>query len=334
MKSLWNKIKENQAELNPRVRLLGSVILLGIFFILPFYLDAYWTLILGYVGIYVMMGVGLNIVVGYAGLLDIGYVAFYAIGAYTYAMLASSDYGLHYSFWTLIFVCLLVTSLARMLLGIPILRMRGDYLAIVTLGFGSIIELLLRNMTNLTQGSRGIKGIFAPQLWGAVLNQPVHFYYIILGFCVLSIIISSRLNNSRLGRAWIAIREDEDAAELCGVDTVKVKLLAFTIGGAAAGVGGAIFAARQGYVSPDDFTLMVSINVLCLIIIGGMGSLPGVILGSFVLIGLPEVLRSAKEWRMMLFGALLVAMMIFRPEGLLPSRIRKLEFEEPEDSGE
>ncbi len=308
-----------------REAVIFSLCFLALMAVLPFSLNSYWILTLGYVGIYVFMGLGLNIVVGYAGLLDIGYVAFYAIGAYVYAILASSDYGLHYSFWFLLFVCMVAAAAARLLLGLPVLRLRGDYLAIVTLGFGAIVELLLRNLTTLTKGSHGIKGIYSPQLWGTILKQPVHFYYIILVLCVFAVIISMRLYDSRLGRAWIAIREDEDVAELSGINTTKYKLTAFVIGGMFAGIGGAIFAARQGYISPDDFTLMVSIHVLCLIIIGGLGSIPGVIIGAFILIGLPEALRAASQWRMMIFGGLLVAMMVFRPEGIWPSRLRRIE---------
>jgi branched-chain amino acid transport system permease protein len=294
--------------------------------ILPIFIGSYWTHVLGYIGIYVMLGLGLNIVVGFAGLLDLGYVAFYAIGAYSYALVASPKFGLHIPFWIMVFVCILLASAGGALLGIPVLRMRGDYLAIVTLGFGEIIRIILNNLDSVTNGPQGISGIDPPVLFSINFNTPYHFYYLILAGILVSVFISDRLNNSRIGRAWIAMREDEDAAAMMGINTIKYKLMAFTIGASFAGVGGIIFAARQKAIFPADFSLMVSINVLCLIIIGGMGSIPGVIIGAIVLIGLPELLREVYQFRMLAFGALLVIMMIFRPTGFLPSARRKMEF--------
>jgi branched-chain amino acid transport system permease protein len=268
------------------------------------------------------------VVVGFAGLLDLGYVAFYAIGAYGYALLASPQFGIHIPFWAMVPVCVLLAGLARALLGLPVLRMRGDYLAIVTLGFGEIIRIILNNLDPVTQGPKGLLRIDPPALGGFVIDTPMRWYYLILVGVLCSVFVADRLNNSRIGRAWIAIREDEDAAAVMGIHTLKYKLLAFTVGASFAGVGGAIFAARQGSIFPENFSLMVSINVLCLIIIGGMGSIPGVILGAVVLIGLPEVLREVQQYRMLAFGALLVVMMIFRPAGLIPSARRKMEFRE------
>jgi branched-chain amino acid transport system permease protein len=206
--------------------------------------------------------------------------------------------------------------------------MRGDYLAIVTLGFGEIIRILLNNLDPLTNGPRGILRIDPPFLGDFPVNSPARWYYMIIAGIILSVFIADRLNNSRIGRAWIAMREDQDAAAIMGINILKYKLLAFTIGASFAGVGGAIFAARQGSIFPENFSLYVSINVLCLIIIGGMGSIPGVIIGSVVLIGLPEVLREVQQYRMLVFGGLLVAMMIFRPMGFIPSARRKMEFKE------
>lgn len=295
---------------------------------LPSLVGNYWTQILGDIGIYVMLGIGLNVVVGFAGLLDLGYVAFYAIGAYGYALLASPQFGIHVPFWVMVPACVLLVALARALLGLPVLRMRGDYLAIVTLGFGEIIRIVLNNLDPITQGPKGLLRIDPPMLGSLVIDNPVRWYYLILVGVLFSVFVADRLNNSRIGRAWIAIREDEDAAAVMGVHILKYKLMAFTIGASFAGVGGAIFAARQGSIFPENFSLMVSINVLCLIIIGGMGSIPGVILGAVVLIGLPEVLREVQQYRMLAFGALLVAMMIFRPAGFIPSARRKVEFKE------
>jgi branched-chain amino acid transport system permease protein len=206
--------------------------------------------------------------------------------------------------------------------------MRGDYLAIVTLGFGEIIRIILNNLDPVTQGPKGLLRIDPPVLGSLVIDDPLKWYYLILLGVLGSVFVADRLNNSRIGRAWIAIREDEDAASVMGVHVLKYKLLAFTIGASFAGVGGTLFAARQGSIFPENFSLMVSINVLCLIIIGGMGSIRGVVLGAVVLIGLPEVLREVQQYRMLAFGALLVVMMIFRPAGLIPSTRRKLVFKE------
>ncbi len=296
--------------------------------LVPIFVGNYWVQVLGDIGIYVMLGIGLNVVVGFAGLLDLGYVAFYAIGAYGYALLASPHFGLHIPFWIMLPVCVALAAGGGALLGIPVLRMRGDYLAIVTLGFGEIIRIILNNLDPVTNGPRGILRIDPPYIGDFTVNTPVRWYYMILAGIIFSIFVADRLNNSRIGRAWIAMREDQDTAQIMGINILKYKLLAFVIGASFAGIGGAIFAARQGSVFPENFSLMVSINVLCLIIIGGMGSIPGVILGAIILIGLPEVLRAVEQYRMLAFGALLVAMMIFRPTGIIPSSRRKIDFTE------
>jgi branched-chain amino acid transport system permease protein len=296
--------------------------------LLPPLVGNYWTQVLGNIGIYIMLGIGLNVVVGFAGLLDLGYVAFYAIGAYGYALLASPHFGIHIPFWLMLPACVAIAAGGGALLGIPVLRMRGDYLAIVTLGFGEIIRIVLNNMDTVTNGPRGLLRIDPPAIGDFIVNSPFRWYYLILVSIFLSTFVAERLNNSRIGRAWIAMREDQDAAAVMGINILKYKLLAFAIGASFAGIGGAIFAARQGSIFPENFSLMVSINVLCLIIIGGMGSIPGVILGSVILIGLPEVLRGIQQYRMLAFGGLLVIMMIFRPTGFIPSARRKMEFKE------
>ncbi len=283
------------------------------------------TRVIAYSGLYIILGLGLNIVVGLAGLLDLGYVAFYAIGAYTYALLASDFFDIHISFWVLLPIAALLSAVAGILLGIPVLRMRGDYLAIVTLGFGEIIRILVTNLRELTNGSQGLIGIDRPQLFGLELKSGTHYYYLIFVFILLAIFVSTRLDRSKIGRAWIAMREDEDAAQMVGVNTTFYKLLAFAVGAFVGGLGGAIFAAWQGSIFPDNFNLYVSINVLCLIIIGGMGSIPGVVIGSFALIALPDILRAFSQYRLLLFGLLLIVMMIARPEGFIPSRRRQLE---------
>ncbi|MCL5264501.1 MAG: ABC transporter ATP-binding protein [Chloroflexi bacterium] len=312
---------------------LATLFLLAL--LLPLRADSYQVHILGYIGLFAMMGVGLNVVVGFAGLLDLGYVAFFAIGAYTYALLASPQFGLHIPFWFVIPVAVAIAALAGVLLGIPVLRMRGDYLAIVTLGFGEIIRLVLNNLDPVTRGPQGLSSIDRPSipLISFTLDTPIHFYYLILIACVLSMFIAGRLENSRVGRAWVAMREDEDAAAAMGVDLIKYKLLAFAIGASFAGFGGVIFAARQGSIFPADFTLMVSINVLALVIIGGMGSIPGVVVGAIILVGLPEVLRDIQQFRMLVFGALLVAMMIFRPEGFISAARQRSEVQRIRELG-
>ncbi len=310
---------------NRRVFIPALIFLVAL---LPPFAGNYWTQILGDIGIYVILGIGLNVTVGFAGLLDLGYVAFFAIGAYVYALCASPQFGIHIPFWLMLPACVGSAALGGALLGIPVLRMRGDYLAIVTLGFGQIVRILLNNLDPVTNGPRGLLRIDPPSIGAFVINSPASWYYLILLGILVSAGLASRLNHSRIGRAWIAMREDQDAAAMMGINVLRYKLLAFTVGASFAGFGGAVFAARQGSIFPENFSLMVSINVLCLIIIGGMGNIPGVILGAVILIGLPEVLREIQQYRMLVFGALLVIMMVFRPEGLLPSAKRKTELKE------
>ncbi len=286
---------------------------------------AYWVRVVGYAGLYIILGLGLNVVVGFAGLLDLGYVAFYAIGAYTFALLAGGQFDIHLAYWLIVPIAALLASLAGVILGLPVLRMRGDYLAIVTLGFGEIIRLLATNLTGLTNGSQGLYDLDAPVLFGLELRTGTHFYYLIFVLVLIVIFFTYRLDQSRIGRAWVAMREDEDVAQMMGVNTTRYKLLAFAIGALIGGLGGSIFAAWQGSIFPDNFNLFVSINVLCLIIIGGMGSIPGVVIGSFALIALPDILREFANYRLLLFGLLLVVMMVARPEGFIPSRRRQLE---------
>ena len=307
-----------------------------ILLVAPQLIGQYWNYTMGTVGIYVLLGLGLNIVVGLAGLLDLGYVAFFAIGAYTMGLLTAPEpHGLMLSFWVALPIGVATAALSGILLGIPVLRMRGDYLAIVTLGFGEIIRILSKSdlLTSFSGGPQGVKNI-TPGLFGAGVSKASYFMYfmylILLGIALLAF-ITHRLQNSRTGRAWMAMREDEDVAEAMGVFTLKYKLLAFAIGAAFAGLGGAIYASRNQFVGPEDFTLMVSINVLCLVIIGGMGSIPGIIVGALVLKGMPEILRELDEYRMLFFGALLIFMMIVRPEGLWPSKRRQMELHEKED---
>jgi ABC-type branched-subunit amino acid transport system permease subunit len=309
----------------------GKIVLFGLMGVLlivgPMRLNDYWNFTLGTVGIYVMMGLGLNIVVGLAGLLDLGYVVFFAVGSYTMALLtAPTPHDIMWNFWLVLPIAVGLAAIIGVLLGIPVLRLRGDYLAIVTLGFGEIIRVLLKaeSLSGFSNGPRGIPKIGQPAFFGIPFNSERDFMYMIILAVILVIFLTIRLQNSKIGRAWIAIREDETVAQAMGINTLKAKLLAFGIGAAFAGMGGALFASRSQFTGPDDFTLMISINVLAVVIVGGMGSIPGVIAGAFVLKGLPEILRDLESYRILAFGALLVVMMIYRPQGLIPSTRRRL----------
>jgi branched-chain amino acid transport system permease protein len=313
------------------------LIILGIagLIILPFFLGTYYAEVINNVGIYILMGMGLNIVVGFAGLLDLGYVAFFAIGAYTMAILTTEGHlnasGLN--FWAALPLCVLAAVTAGVILGVPVLRMRGDYLAIVTLGFGEIIRILA--MSDLLKpyigGAQGVLNIPKPSIGSLTLTKPEHLYFVILGGVLIAAFVSWRLRDSRLGRQWMAMREDEDVAEAMGINLVSTKLLAFAIGAGFSGLSGAIFASKLTSIFPNSFELLKSIYVLCLIIVGGLGSLPGVVVGALILIGLPELLREFAEYRMLMYGALLVVMMLAKPEGFWPSAIMKRELHAHEE---
>ena len=275
--------------------------------------------------IYVVLGLGLNIVVGLAGLLDLGYVAFYAVGAYAYALM-NLYWGV--SFWTALPVGALLGAFCGMLLGFPVLRLRGDYLAIVTLGFGEIIRLVLENWGEFTHGPSGISGIPRPEFFGLTqgLSNSIYFmYYMMLVMVVFTVFIVNRLKNSRIGRAWQALREDEIACQAMGVDKVKTKLLAFSLGATWAGLVGVVFAAKTSFVNPASFTFLESAIILSIVVLGGMGSILGVLLGAFVLILLPEYLRAFSEYRMLVFGATMVLVMVFRPQGLIRDVRKKID---------
>ncbi len=278
--------------------------------------------------LYICLGLGLNVVVGLAGMLDLGYIAFYGVGAYTYALL-NTVYGL--GFWVALPFAGIFACIAGCIVGYPTLRMRGDYLAIVTLGFGEIIRIILNNWMSLTNGPNGILGIDRIGFWFPVFENGFTFehfwvkklqmfYYFALALAVFTALAVNRLNFSRVGRAWESIREDETAAELMGVNTFIYKLLAYATGAFFAGLAGAFFAARMKFVSPESFTFLESAMVLCMVVLGGMGSIPGIILGVAALIVLPEVFREFEAYRMLIFGATMLVMMLFRPAGLLPAK--------------
>lgn len=313
------------------LKITSSFLLIILLLALPQILGLFLSEVLTIVGLYVLLGWGLNIVVGFAGLLDLGYVAFFAIGAYTTAVLTSPELGFfNLSFWTALPFAILMGVLSGVLLGIPVLKMRGDYLAIATLGFGEIIRILVLSdfLRPWLGGAQGIAKIPKASIGGFELAGPQQIYYLILAGCLLVGIISWRLRDSRLGRAWMAVREDEDVAQALGVNLVTTKLLAFATGAAFSALSGAIFATKLGSVYPHSFNVMISINIVCLIIVGGMGSLPGVLVGSIALVGLPELLREFAEYRLLVYGAALVAMMLLKPEGLWPEALRRRELHE------
>ncbi|MDQ1392336.1 MAG: branched-chain amino acid transport system permease protein [Acidimicrobiaceae bacterium] len=288
------------------------------------------------VGIYVLVALGLNVVVGEAGLLDLGYVAFFAVGGYSMGLLGNR---VHWPFFLILPVGIALSMLAGVILGGPTLRLRGDYLAIVTLGFGEIVHLVARN-TDSIGGPRGVSPIPHPpnfNLFGYHVRfgilDPKPYYYLLLAMIVLTIVVVSNLKRSRVGRAWTAIREDEDAAELMGVPTFRFKLWAFAIGAGIGGAAGVMYTSKVISISPDNFIFQLSILFLAAVVLGGSGNIPGVILGAAVVAYLPERFRSFAQYRIMVFGAALVVMMIFRPQGLLPSRRRAKELLEPEPGG-
>jgi branched-chain amino acid transport system permease protein len=308
---------------------IGALVVVAL--LLPQILGIFFSDILDNVGIYILMGLGLNIVVGFAGLLDLGYVAFFAIGAYTVALLTSPELGFaHLTFWQSLPFALLAAVLAGVILGLPVLRLRGDYLAIVTLGFGEIIRLLVLSdwLKPWLGGAQGVQRIAQPQIGGFVFNTQQSLYYIILVFIAMAGFVAWRLKDSHVGRSWMALREDEDVAQAMGINIVLTKLLAFGTGAFFSGLAGTMFVAKLGSSYPTSFNFFVSINVLSLIIVGGIGSIPGVFVGALVLLGAPDVLREFTDYRFMFYGAVLVAMMLFRPEGLWPEARRRLELHE------
>ena len=317
-----------------------------------------WVRITNYAILYVLLALGLNIVVGFAGLLDLGYIAFYALGAYTYALLASPHFNLHLPFWIILPLGAAIAALFGVLLGAPVLKLRGDYLAIVTLGFGEIIRIFLNNLSrpvNLTNGPQGIAridpftvGEFSfgkyESFLGLEFSGPIKYYYLLLAVALGIILVNIRLQNSRVGRAWEAIREDEVAARSMGINTRNMKLLAFAMGASFGGIAGGMFSAIQSFISPESFVLVESIMVVSMVVLGGMGNIWGVILGALLLSFVPEVLRwtvqpvqqalfgrmlvEPEVIRMLLFGLALVLVMLFRPAGLLPSAVRQRELTE------
>lgn len=339
----------------------GVVLVALALLLLPFALSfagTAWVRIANFALLYVLLALGLNIVVGFAGLLDLGYIAFYGVGAYAYALLASPHFGLHLPFWAILPIGAALAALFGVLLGAPTLKLRGDYLAIVTLGFGEIVRIFLNNLSqpvNITRGPQGIAGIDPVRIAGVDFSRtdslvgipfsgPMKYYYLLLVLLLAIILVTVRLQDSRIGRAWEAIREDETAARAMGIDTTAMKLLAFAMGASFGGVAGGMFAAIQSFISPESFVLVESVMIVAMVVLGGMGNIPGVILGAVLLAFVPEILRWTVEpvqralfgrmlvepevIRMLIFGLALVLVMLYRPAGLLPSAVRKRELAE------
>ena len=323
------KLLISQRLLNDKRFSIPALVAVTIFILaFPFLFSMYQTTIMSTALIYVMLGLGLNIVIGLAGLLDLGYVAFYAVGAYSYALL---NYHFGITFWVALPIGGVLGAIFGIILGYPVLRLRGDYLAIVTLGFGEIIRLVLENWNEFSFGPSGISNIPRPDFLGMdmSLQANINFiYYILIGLVIFTIFVVNRLQNSRIGRAWIALREDEIACQAMGIDKAKTKLTAFALGATWAGMGGVVFAAKTTFINPASFTIWESVMILCIVVLGGMGSVVGVIVGAMVLILLPEYLRAFSEYRMLIFGTMLVTMMVFRPGGIIPDIRKKYKFEE------
>ncbi len=317
-----------QALLQDKRVTLPGIFVLGAFTLLfPHIFSMYQTNIMISALIYVMLGLGLNIVIGLAGLLDLGYVAFFAVGAYSYALL-NMHYGL--VFWIALPLGGLLAALFGILLGYPVLRLRGDYLAIVTLGFGEIIRLVLENWNEFSFGPSGIANIPKPGLPGMDLSlegSTIFIFYIIVALVIFTIFVINRLENSRIGRAWIALKDDEIACQAMGINKAKTKLRAFALGAMWAGMGGVVFAAKTTFINPASFTIWESVIILCTVVLGGMGSIAGVMSGALLLILLPEYLRDFGQFRMITFGSVLVLMMVFRPGGIIENVRKTYKFE-------
>jgi len=326
------------------VNATSMLVLAIVLVLLPQLLGSTLSQVLGQVGVFLLMGLGLNIVVGYAGLLDLGYVAFFATGAYLTALFTGANrvtsigdlvapaFVLHLNFYLAVPLVIVVTALVGVLIGAPVLRLRGDYLAIVTLGFGEIARVLVQSswLQDYTGGPQGLRDVTDAAIGGFGFRDPQPFFYLVLVFCVLAIFVSQRLASSRVGRAWNAMREDELAAEAMGVSTIKYKLLAFAMGAAVGCLSGTLFAVQIGSIASGSFTILVSITVLAIVILGGMGSIPGVIVGTLLLIGLPGLLDEFEEYRLLIYGAALILIMILRPQGLIPNVRRMRELQEDE----
>ncbi|AYD04219.1 branched-chain amino acid ABC transporter permease [Neorhizobium sp. NCHU2750] len=312
-----------ETSVQPRLRgnralsLLILVAAVALIAVTPF-LPNYYVRVANGLLIYILLGIGLNIVIGYAGLLDLGFVAFYAVGAYTYGLLASPQLGLHLPFLLIVVIAACVGAITGILLGLPVLKLRGDYLAIVTLGFGEIIRILMNNLDWLTGGPKGIARLDKASIAGIEIARPTEIYWLLIVVVLMVATFVWRMEKSILGKAWAAIREDQDAARGIGINTTNAKLAAFATSATIGSIAGVIFAASQRFVSPDSFALQESVLIVLMIVVGGIGNILGIVAGAAILILLPEVLREFAEWRVLFLGLLMVALIIVRPAGIVP----------------
>ena len=330
IKPLSRLIIEDPAIYRPALGVVALFLLCS-----PFVLSTYHTNVMTTALMYVVLALGLNIIVGLTGLLNLGYVAFYAAGAYCYALL-NHHFGI--GFWAALPLGAVVGAVFGVLLGLPVMRLRGDYLAIVTLGFAEIARLVLENWNKFSFGPSGIAHISQPGFFGmnlGIRGITIYLYFLMVGFCLLTIFVVRRLQNSRAGRAWVAVREDETASQAMGIDTARAKQTAFAVGAAWAGMMGVIFAAKTTFINPASFNFLESAMVLSVVVLGGIGSIPGIAVAALLLILLPEYLRAFSDYRMLVFGIAMVAMMIFRPQGIIPHVRRTYEFHDisAEDKG-
>ena len=307
---------------NKKIAISFNFVLIAVILLMPFVSSGYQINIMISALIYVIIGLGLNIVVGFAGQLVLGYAAFYAVGAYTFGLLYQY-FGV--GFWVALPTGAAVAGLFGIIVSLPVIRLRGDYLAIVTLGFGEITRLVLQNWVELTNGPGGIDKIPQPAFFNIAMDDPTatkYIYYITFALALIAFISLIRLKNSRMGRSWLAVSEDETAAQVMGINTTWAKLSAFALSAVWAGVAGVLFATKTRFINPDSFTFMDSALFLCIVVLGGMGSVYGMLLGAFAIALLPEYLRAFSDYRMLMFGAAMVLMMIFRPQGLIPPKVR------------
>ena len=303
----------------PAKRSVALLIIIALMAVAPMLFGPYGTVILTNALLYVVLALGLNIVVGFAGLLDLGFAAFFAVGAYTVGIF-TLQFGL--DFWLALPLAIGFAVIAGIIIGAPTLRLRSDYLAIVTLGFGEIVRITARNL-KITGSASGLSGIEQPWLFGWHISTPLDFYYVFCVLAIIGVLVSVRLANSRLGRAWLYVRHDEDAAEAMGIDRVRVKLAAYIVGAIFGSVGGAFFAVNLGAISPESFSFKQSVLILMAVILGGMGKIPGVILGAFIVILAPELLRDFGDLRLLIFAVGLLLIMLFRPSGIWPTRSKR-----------
>lgn len=323
------QLRERAVLMVAQNRRMAITVILAAAILIPFSASNYLIEVLTMAILYAILATALNITVGLTGVLVLGFIGFYAVGAYTTGML-TAKFSLC-GFWLALPLSGMAAMICGILLGIPALRLKGDYLAVVTLGFGEIVRIFLNNLNWLTGGPNGILGIKRPSFGFFTLDHPHEFYWFVLSLLVIVMLAVSRLVDSSFGRAWVAIRENEMAAGALGIDVFRKQILSFSLSAFFGGIAGSLFAVKQGFISPDSFTFFESVLVLCMVVLGGIGNVVGAVTGALLLIVLPELLRDFALYRMLLFGAVMIAFMVFRPQGLVGSRVIAREREDSDD---